>query len=232
MALQTTDIRNADNARAYGDSDTDVWLGRRVKGQNPELPRSSDALTTFAETYPPLGWLSEDGVPFETDTDSEDFTALQGSQLIKSKITQTTRTATIQALEEAFRVGSIYWDHGEPQAVDGAEDEVLIDLPGSLSTIDCWAIFKFVDGENFAIYVWPHVQITDRGDLDHSNSDLTIYEMTAKFIGDGYMITNNSDYVARLNGDGSDSLPAGKGVTAPTDTGADSDAPTGDTDSE
>lgn len=231
MALDVTDIRNADNARAYGDSDTDVWLGRRQKGKNPELPKSSAALTTFAETYPPLGWLAEDGVPFDTDTDAEDFNALQGSQLIKSKITQTTRTATVQALEEAFRVGALYWDHGEPVAVDGADDEVLVNLPGSLSTIDCWAIFKFVDGENFVIYVWPHVQITDRGSLDHSNSDLTIYEMTAKFIGDGYMITNNSDYVRRLNGEGGTDLPAGNGNNE-LPAGTDGDQGTGEDDTE
>lgn len=221
MALETTDIRNSDNARAYGDSATDVWLGRKVPGQDPGLPKSSDALTTFAETYPPLGWLSEDGVPFDTDTDSEDFTALQGSQLIKTKITQTTRTATIQALEESFRVGALYWDHGEPKAVTGNAKEVLVDLPGSLKTIEAWAIFKFVDGDNFAIYVWPTVQITDRGTLEHQNSELSVYEMTAKFIGDGWMVTNNEDYVNRLNGGGETPAaiePGGSGDTG-TDEG-------------
>ncbi|MCT1366622.1 hypothetical protein M4D50_01220 [Rothia sp. p3-SID1597] len=195
MPLQTVDVRNADNARAYGDSDTDVWLGRIVRGQDVTLPKSSQALVEFAKEHPPLGWLSEDGVPFDTDIDSEEFKGLQGSQIIKNKITQTNRSATIQALEESVRVGELYWDHGVPKRVTGTDQEAIVDLPGSLKTLDCWAIFKFTDGDNFAIYVWPHVQITDRGTLDHKNDDLSLYEMTTKFIGDGWMITNNADYV-------------------------------------
>ncbi|WP_178945902.1 hypothetical protein [Kocuria sp. TGY1127_2] len=220
--LETVDVRNADNARAYGDSDTDVWLGRIHRDQTVQLPRSSNDLVKFSETHPPLGWLSEDGVPFDTDIDSEEFKGLQGSQIIKNKITQTNRSATIQALEESVRVGELYWDHGAPKKVAGSTNETIVDLPGSLKTLDCWAIFKFTDGENFVIYVWPHIQITDRGTLDHKNDDLSLYEMTAKFIGDGYMITNNADYAKHAegtDGEGNDEanttpeLPAGEDDT-------------------
>lgn len=192
MALITKTTRDADNARAYGDEGTDVWLGQNRLGQELTLPRVSSELRTFASAHAPLGWLNEDGVPIDTDTDTQDFYALQGSQLILSKITQTTRTLTVQALEEVARVTELWWGHDAPKAVGNGES--LVDLPASLKTIDCWCIAHFEHGEYFKTYVFPHVLISDRGTLDHSNSDLSMYEMTLKIRGNGWMFTNNPDY--------------------------------------
>ncbi|WP_346844617.1 hypothetical protein [uncultured Rothia sp.] len=140
----------------------------------------------------PLGWLAEDGVPIETSTDSQKFKAMQGSATIKTKITSLERNFQVQALEENLQVTSLYWANGKPEAV--AADETLMDIPNTMKTLNCWAILSFVDGEYWKIYVFPSVDITDRGTLDHKNSDLSIYQMTADIRKAGWMITNNPSY--------------------------------------
>lgn len=199
MSVSTfEDVRNPDLAHAWGDDDSDVWVGRRRPSEPVELPKSYAELVAFAEKWLPLGWLADAGVPIETEVDSEQFTAFQGSQEIKEKITNTSRSFTVQALEESFRVGELYWDHGEPQLVTGTEGrETITELPATLKTINAWAILRFVDGDYWKIYVFPRVTISDRGTLEHQNSELSIYEMTARIIGKGWMITNNPDYAKR-----------------------------------
>lgn len=194
MAIPVSGIdhRNSDNAHAWGDDDTDVWLGVNKLGQEIQLPKSSAEAAEFVKQHLPLGWLSESGVPISTEIDSTDFNAMQGSALVKTKITKTTRTFSVEALEENIRVTQLYWDHGTPKAVGAGES--LVDLPNTLSTLNCWAILNFVDGEYWKIYVFPSVDITDRGELAHTNTDLSMYQMTCKIKKAGWMLTNNPEY--------------------------------------
>lgn len=184
--------RNADNAHAWGDDETDVWIGIKTLGTDLVLPRNSAQATAFVAKYAPLGWLAEDGVPIETSTESQKFKAMQGSATIKTKITSLERNFQVQALEENLQVTSLYWANGKPKAV--AAGETLMDIPNTMKTLNCWAILSFVDGEYWKIYVFPSVDITDRGTLDHKNSDLSIYQMTADIRKAGWMITNNPSY--------------------------------------
>lgn len=195
MAIPVTGIdhRDADNAHAWGDDETDVWLGINKLGQELVLPRNAAQAAAFLKNIKPLGWLGEDGVPIDTSIDSTDFTAMQGSAVVKTKITKVDRSFKVQALEENTRVTTLYWDHGVPRAV--AEGESLVDLPATMKTINCWAVLNFVEGDYWKIYVFPSVDITDRGTLDHANSNLSIYEMTAKIKKAGWMITNNPAYM-------------------------------------
>lgn len=185
--------RNADNAHAWGDDDTDVWIGINTLGSDIVLPRNSAQAAAFVKQHNPLGWLAEDGVPIETSIDSQKFKALQGGATIKTKITSVERNFQVQALEEILEVTSLYWVHGKPKAV--AAGESLIDIPSTMKTLNCWAILSFVDGEYWKIYVFPSVDVTDRGTLDHKNSDLSIYQMTFDIRKAGWMITNNPSYL-------------------------------------
>lgn len=187
------DRRNADNAHAWGDDETDVWIGINTLGSEVTLPRNSEQAAAFVAQHAPLGWLAEDGVPIETSIDSEKFKAMQGSATIKTKITSLERNFQVQALEENLAVTSLYWANGKPKAV--AAGETLIDIQSTMKTLNCWAILSFVDGDYWKIYVFPSVDVTDRGTLDHKNSDLSIYEMTFDIRKAGWMITNNPAYL-------------------------------------
>lgn len=198
MAQALTETRNADNARSYGDDLTDVWLGRNTPGETISLPRNLDELVKFAETHLPLGWLGEDGVPIEVSNDEQEFYGLQGSQLILTKNTKTTKSMKVQCLEEVARVTELFWDHGKPKAVGPGES--LVDLPASMRTIDVWCIARFVHGSYYKIYVFPNALIGERGTVEHNNSALTIHELNVKVRGRGWMITNNPDYFNQSEG--------------------------------
>lgn len=185
--------RNSDNAHAWGDDETDVWIGINTIGSEIVLPRNSEQAKAFVAQHPPLGWLAEDGVPIETSVDSQKFKAMQGSATIKTKITSLERNFQVQALEEILAVTSLYWANGAPKAV--AAGESLIDIPNTMKTLNCWAILSFVDGDYWKIYVFPSVDVTDRGTLDHKNSDLSVYQMTFDIRKAGWMITNNPSYM-------------------------------------
>lgn len=195
MAIPISGIeyRNADNAHAWGDDETDVWIGINTLGQAPNFPRNSTQLKNFLQSIKPLGWLAEDGIPIETEIDSTDFNALQGSAVIKTKITKVTRSFQIQALEENARVTKLYWDHDTPRMV--AAGEAIVDIPNTISTLNCWAVLQFVEGEYWKVYVFPSVDVTDRGTLDHTNTALSIYQMTMKIKKAGWLITNNPAYI-------------------------------------
>lgn len=186
------DYRNSDNAHAWGDDETDVWIGRNMFGSTVELPRNAEQMKEFLQDKLPLGWLEESGVPINTSVDSTDFKALQGSSIIKSKVTSVARDFTVQALEENVRVTQLYWDHDKPKAV--AAGESVVDIKNTLKTINCWAILQFVEGDYWKVYVFPSVDITDRGTLDHNNTAISIYQMTGRIRKDGWMFTNNPAY--------------------------------------
>ncbi len=51
------DRRNADNAHAWGDDETDVWIGINTLGTDLVLPRNSAQATAFvAKMHPLAGW--------------------------------------------------------------------------------------------------------------------------------------------------------------------------------
>lgn len=212
MAIPVTGIehRNADNAHAWGDDETDVWLGVNTLSKKVTLPRNSQQAAQFVQQYKPLGWLAESGVPISTNIDSSEFNAMQGSAVIKTKITKVTRDFVIEALEENLRVTQLYWDHDKPKAV--AAGESIIDIKNTIKTLNCWAILSFVEGEYWKVYVFPSVDITDRGTLNHSNTDFSMYQMTCKIKKDGWMFTNNPAYFNELEEDEKTNFDAAKPV--------------------
>lgn len=174
------------NVRVYGDLSSDVFLA--PKGTTLPTTVTADPPAPFVS----LGWLSEDGIDFDVSTDSEKFKAWQGGATIRVKTTGTEKTITFQALEETPGVTALFFDHGAPTVTTGV---AKIDLPEAVGTVERAAVFKFVDGDVTKLLCCELIQITDRGTISHSNSDMTLYEFTAEIIGDSYILTNNPAYV-------------------------------------
>lgn len=177
--------KNRDNVRVYGDLESEVFLA----------PKGSTLPTTLVDPTSPfesIGWLSEDGISFEVSTDSEKFKAWQGGATLRVKITSTEKTITFQALEETPGVTELYFDHGAPTVTTGV---AKVDLPEGIGTVERAAVFKFVDGDVTKLLCCELIQITERGTLSHTNSDMTMYEFTAEIVGDSYILTNAPAYL-------------------------------------
>jgi len=177
--------KNYDNIRAYGDLDSEVFLA----------PVGSTLPTTLTDPTTPfeaLGWLSEDGVSLSLSTDVEKFKGWQGGSVLRTKVTGTEKTIQIQCLEETPGVTELYYGHGTPVVTTGV---AKIDLPEGVGTVARAAVFKFVDGGVTKFLCCEKVEVTEREDLSHQNSSLTMYGFTLDIIGDSYILTDAPSFV-------------------------------------
>jgi hypothetical protein len=182
--------KNYDNIRAYGDLDSEVFFAHL--GTTLPVDIAADPIAPFAA----VGWLSEDGVSLALSTDVEKFKGWQGGSVLRTKVTGTEKSISIQCLEETPGVTELYFGHGAPVITGTAPNEVAkIDLPEGVPTVARAAVFKFVDGGVTKFLCCEKVEVTEREDLSHQNSSLTMYGFTLDIIGDSYILTNAPAYV-------------------------------------
>jgi len=178
--------KNYDNIRAYGDLDSEVFFA----------PLGSTLPTTLTDPIAPfeaVGWLSEDGVSLAVSTDVEKFKGWQGGSTLRTKVTGTEKTISIQCLEETPGVTELYFGHGAPVVTTGV---ARVDLPEGIGTVARAAVFKFVDAGVTKFLCCEKVEVTDREELSHTNTGLTMYGFTLDIIGDSYILTDAPSYVA------------------------------------
>lgn len=182
--------KNYDNVRVYGDLDSEVFFA----------PLGSTLPTTLADPIAPfaaLGWLSEDGVSLAVSTNVEKFKGWQGGTTLRTKVTSTEKSISIQALEETPGVTELYYGHGATTVTGTAPNQVArVDLPEGIGTIARAAVFKFVDGGVTKFLCCERVEVTDREELSHTNSSMTMYGFTLEIIGDSYILTDAPAYTA------------------------------------
>ncbi|RJU01978.1 hypothetical protein D6T65_04990 [Arthrobacter frigidicola] len=183
------ETKNYDNIRVYGDLDSEVFLAPL----GSTLPTD---LTEPAAPFKALGWLSEDGVSLAVSTDVEKFKGWQGGTTLRTKVTSTEKSISIQALEETPGVTELYHGHGAA-VVSGTGSTAVarVDLPEGIGTIARAAVFKFVDGGVTKFLCCEKVEVTDREELSHTNSSMTMYGFTLEIIGDSYILTNAPAYL-------------------------------------
>lgn len=180
------ETKNYDNIRAYGDLDSEVFFA--PLGSTLPTTIATDPASPFAA----VGWLSEDGVSLAISTDVEKFKGWQGGTTLKTKVTGTEKTISIQCLEETPGVTELYYGHGAPVVTAGT---ARVDLPEGIGTVARAAVFKFVDGGVTKYLVCERVEVTDREELAHQNASLTTYGFTLDIIGDSYILTNAPAYL-------------------------------------
>ena len=177
--------KNYDNIRAYGDLDSEVFFA----------PVGSTLPTTLTDPTTPfeaVGWLSEDGVSLAVSTDVEKFKGWQGGSTLRTKVTGTEKTISIQCLEETPGVTELYFGHDAPVVTTGV---ARVDLPEGIPTVARSAVFKFVDGGVTKFLCCERVEVTDREELAHTNTGLTMYGFTLDILGDSYILTDAPAYV-------------------------------------
>lgn len=182
--------KNYDNIRVYGDLESEVFFA--PKGSTLPTDITADPAAPFAA----IGWLSEEGVTLAVSTEVQKFKGYQGGTTVRTKVTSTEKTVSIQALEETPGVTELYYDHGEPTVSGTGADKVArIDLPEAIGTVERAAVFRFVDDDVEKWLCCPLVQVTDRTELGHTNNDMTIYGFSLEIIGAAYLLTNNPAYL-------------------------------------
>lgn len=177
-------MKNYDNIRVYGDLDSEVFLAEL----GSTLPAT---IEDPAAPFDALGWLSEDGVPLTVSTNVELFRGWQGGGVLRTKVTSTDKSFRVQALEEKTQVLELFFDAKAPVVTGvGPAAVARIDLPEGIGTVARAAVVKFVDGGVTKLLCCEKVEIGERGEIAHTNSGMTIYEMNFQIIGDAYILSN------------------------------------------
>ncbi|UXE04751.1 major tail protein [Arthrobacter phage Shambre1] len=185
------ETKNLDDIRVYGDLDSEVWLA----------PKGTTLPTTWgdpAAPFTPLGWLSEEGVTLALSTDVAKFKGYQGGTTLRTKVTSAEKTITMQALQDNPDVSALYWGHGEPEiiGVAGAEGHhAKIAIPKSPGTVERTGVIKFVDDEVIKYLLCENLQVTEREDIPHQNSEMSAYGFTFEIVGDMWILTNAPAYL-------------------------------------
>lgn len=181
--------RNYENIRIYGGMSSGVYLGPI----GATLPTT--ALTIDA-TLESVGWLSEDGVNLTVDANVEKFRGYPGGGVLRTKVTQSDKSVSIQALEESPLVYSLFFDSGVPTSVGTEPNTVArVDLPEMIGTVRRSAVLAFEDSGVTKFIVCPEVQVTSRGTVAHKTNEMTIYEMGLEIIGESYILTNDPNFL-------------------------------------
>lgn len=183
-------MKNLDDVRIYGDLDSEIWLA----------PKGTTLPTEFKDPDAPfeaLGWLSEDGVGLALSADVSKFRAFQGGTTLRTKVTSSEKTLKAQALQDNPMTSGLYWGHGAPEIVaatgtgaTAVPQHAKVAIPQSPGTVERAAVVKFVDEEVTKYLLCESLQITDRDEIPHQNSEMAAYGFTFEIVGDMWLLTN------------------------------------------
>lgn len=166
MALTTTNIR------AYQNGLVSV-TGFGVTG----TPLPTDATSTPNAAFKDLGTLGDNGIVDTTNQDSTDFYSWQGNTLVATLLGKYSKIFKLTCWEtNGQTLGLSYAGSTLTQQAWGvsiAEKPIVKDIRS-------WVIHGISDAGKLQRIVIPQGQITDRGDVSWTSTDLTAYEYTIK----------------------------------------------------
>lgn len=176
---------NLAGVHTYGDALTVVY-------QAPLGTTAPVGLAAPSATFKDVGFLGEDGISLANTVEVAKFKALQGGQLVKTKVTGTERNFKFVALEEnAITFGLMY-----PGATGATATGVsTITVPaGTTSDPRAWVVDLYEGTTVQTRYIIPNGTVGDRGDVVYKNDELTAFEFTVDILG-GFSIVTNSTAV-------------------------------------
>ena len=189
------ETKNLDDIRIYGDLDTELWLA----------PKGSTLPTTWGDPvapFIPIGWLSVDGVTLALSTDVTKFKGMQGGTTLRTKVTSAEKTIGFQALQDNPDISSLYWGHGAPTIVPASgtgptaiPEHAKVLVPKSPGTVERAGVAKFVDEGVTKYLLFESLQVTDRQEIPHQNTEMAAYGFTTEIVGDMWILTNAPSWV-------------------------------------
>lgn len=155
------------NNRIYGDLSTAVWYA-------PAGTTMPTALAAPVAPFVDVGWLANDGVDLDRDTDVVEVQAYQAGQIIRRKTLLKLETLKFVCLEENLAVlGLVY-----PGATFVTASMVTTMTPAGAGSIAGAFVVDFFDGVIQKRYRVTSGEAALSGTIPHKSSDPTQYEIT------------------------------------------------------
>lgn len=173
---------DSDNARIYGGDLDSVWVG----DHGVVFPVGDDIVVP--ENHDNIGWLSEDGLNFAHNDNTETFNGHQGGKVVRKKVTTSEDTFTFTALETTLLTFGLINDVKSHTTTGGVS---RLKVSGSKKSNDkrSWIVDTW-DGDIWYRYLIPSGEVGERPEEVKSNSEITMYELAVTVYG-GYEILTN-----------------------------------------
>lgn len=182
---------DSDNARIYGGDLDSVWVGKH----GAIFPTGDDIVVP--ENHENIGWLSEDGLNFAHNDNTETFNGHQGGKVVRKKVTTSEDTFTFTALETTLLTFGLINDVKSHTTTGGVS---RLKVSGSKKSNDkrSWIVDTW-DGDIWYRYLIPSGEVGERPEEVKSNSAITMYELAVTVYG-GYEILTNDPAMVKPAG--------------------------------
>lgn len=165
------------------------------------LTDAQGAIQTLPSGYAPVGLVTSDGYSFESDTDSEEVTALGYVTPVRQDVTSKTREITFTALE-VFKKNVLEVAYGvDLTAVkQGLNGEITFDQPALPVGREYRLVIIAKDGaganEVYRAKFFPRVRLKEVGEEVWNSEDPMGYELTFSALVDATLGTAERDFIA------------------------------------
>ena len=179
--------KNIMNIRTFGDLASAVF----VAPKGTTLP--TDITTALNVSFVELGWMAEDGIEETQTADQAEFTAWQGSTVVKRKRTKVGKTYKFQCLETNATTNGLAF-RGQTPTITGAPGAKVAktDFKDQAINDDRAWVLSVVDGAVTERHVIPAGDYTLTGSTQYQAGNMKILTFEITVIGEGaYVLTNH-----------------------------------------
>jgi hypothetical protein len=154
--------------------------------------------TPLNAAFKSVGFISEDALTESLAITTERLRAWQRPVGLRTLTTEVEWTFQFGMLETSPLVLDLYYGGAETSVATGVATTGILAWPTSTQRA---MVIEIVDGDVSTRYAIPVVEIGDREEVSHSNTEGTIWGVTVNVLGSsidemGFRITNDPEFVA------------------------------------
>lgn len=157
-----------------------------------------DVTTPLNAAFKSVGFISEDALTESLAITTERLRAWQRPVGIRTLTTEVEWTFQFGMLETSPLVLDLYYGGAETTVDTGIATTAILAWPTSTQRA---MVIEIEDGEVLTRYAVPVVEIGEREEINHSNTEGTIWGVTVNVMGSsidemGFRITNDPEFIA------------------------------------
>ena len=153
--------------------------------------------TALNAAFKPVGHISEDAVTESYSVTTEKIKSWQSKAGVRTVITEFEWTFQFVALETSPLIFDLYYGDVTGTTATGITTTVIPNDPVPLQKA---CVVEITDGTVIRRYAFSKVEVSDRGEVNHSGGEGTGYDLTISVLGGvsslGSIITNDPAFAA------------------------------------
>lgn len=158
----------------------------------------TDVTTALNAAFQSVGFISEDALTEGLEVTTERLRAWQRPVGLRTLTTDVEWTFAFSMMETSPLVLELYYPGAESEVASGVATTTISATPTNTQRA---MVIELEDGDVITRYALPVVEIGDREEIEHTNTNGTMYGVTVNVMGSslddlGYRITNDPSFVA------------------------------------